>query len=88
MKATLLPMAAVLALSSGIALAADQPVGNGPRAACQADVQKLCPGVQPGMGRIIACLHQNETQVSVACKDALARAREKRAPGVPGSPPG
>jgi hypothetical protein len=88
MNTILLPMAAVLVLSSGLALAVDQPVGSSPRAACQADVAKLCPGVQPGGGRITASLRQNEAQVSVVCKDALAKAREKRAPGAPGSPPG
>jgi hypothetical protein len=88
MKIILIPVVVVLGLSSGIALAADPPVSSGPRAACHADVEKLCPGVQPGGGRIIACLRQNEGQVSVGCKDALAKAREKKTPGVPGSPPG
>ena len=88
MKMILIPVAATLVLSSGLSLAADQPVSNGPRAACKADVETLCPGIQPGGGRIIACLQQNAAQVSAACKDALARAREKRAPAAPGSPPG
>jgi hypothetical protein len=87
MKMILIPFAAVLVLSSGLSLAADQPGSSGPRAACRADVDKLCPGVQPGGGRIIACLQQNEAQVSAACKEALAKAREKKAPGAPGSPP-
>ena len=87
MRKLLVAFAALLVSSSGLSLAADQPGDSGPRAACRADVDKLCAGVQPGGGRIIACLHQNEAQVSAACKDALAKAREKRAPGVPGSPP-
>lgn len=84
MKAMLLALAVVL--SSGIAQAADQP-GTGPRVACKADVEKLCPGVEPGAGRIMACLKQNQAQVSAACKDALAKARERKAPGTPGAPP-
>jgi hypothetical protein len=88
MKMMLTAFAAVLGLSSGLSLAADQSASGGPRAACKADVDKLCPGVQPGGGRIIACLQANEAQVSAACKDALAKAREKRTPGAPASPSG
>lgn len=82
-------LASMLVSSSGAVLAADpQSAESGPRAACRADVEKLCPGVQPGGGRIVACLKENQAQVSAACKDALARAREKRAPGAsPISPP-
>ena len=39
-------------------------------------------------GRIAACLKKNETQVSAACKDAIANARQKKAPQAPGSPQG
>jgi len=88
MKYMLMPVALLLVLSAGAALAADQPLSQSPRAACKSDVDKLCPGIQPGGGRIIACLKQNEAQVSAACKDALAKAREKKAPGAPVSPEG
>ena len=88
MRILLVPFAAILVSSSGVLLAADPSGNNGPRAACQADVDKLCQGVEPGGGGIMACLHQNEDKVSVACKEALAKAREKRRPGAPGSPPG
>jgi Cysteine rich repeat len=30
------------------------------RAACDTDIQKLCPTVQPGGGRIFACLKQHK----------------------------
>ena len=73
---------AMLGLSSTVALAADPP-SNNPRAACKADVEKFCSGVQSGGRRIAACLKQNEEQVSAACKDALAKAREKKT--TPGS---
>jgi hypothetical protein len=36
---------------------------------CRADVKKLCPGVKPGHGRVLACLEGKEDQVSQACKD-------------------
>jgi hypothetical protein len=44
------------------------------RAACEADVQKLCNGVQPGGGRILACLKQHKDEVSVGCKQAVQKA--------------
>jgi hypothetical protein len=45
-------------------------------AACQPDVSSLCSGVQPGEGRILQCLKQNEAKVSQACKDALAKGKK------------
>ena len=44
------------------------------RAACDTDIQKLCPGVQPGGGRIFACLKQHKEQVSDVCKQAVIKA--------------
>jgi hypothetical protein len=89
MKRTFLPLLATLILASGVASAADQPPPGGPRAACKADAEKLCPGVQPGGGRIAACLKQNEAQVSTACKEAIAKSKQnKKAPGAPAAPQG
>jgi hypothetical protein len=39
--------------------------------ACRADAQKLCAGVSPGGGRIVACLRTNEAQLSADCKAQL-----------------
>ncbi len=44
------------------------------RAACDTDIQKLCPGVQPGGGRILTCLKQHKDQVSDVCKQAVIKA--------------
>ena len=44
------------------------------RAACDTDIQKLCPRVQPGGGRIFACLKQHKDQVSDGCKQAVIKA--------------
>ena len=44
------------------------------RAACEADIQKLCAGVKPGGGRILACLKQHKDQVSDGCKQAVVKA--------------
>jgi hypothetical protein len=36
--------------------------------ACDADVQKLCPGVKSGHGRIAKCIKEKEAELSPACK--------------------
>ena len=40
---------------------------------CREDVARLCPGVQPGGGRIIGCLKQHKMEVSVGCAKALQK---------------
>jgi hypothetical protein len=47
------------------------------RAACASDVQKLCPNVPPGGGRILACLKQHRDEVSDGCKRAIVSAMGK-----------
>jgi hypothetical protein len=41
---------------------------------CRGDYDRLCAGVQPGGGRVLACLHEHSHQVSAACGQALPRA--------------
>lgn len=45
--------------------------------ACRADVQKLCKGVQPGGGRMAACLKQHESELSPGCRVRIAETREE-----------
>ncbi|MBZ5651990.1 MAG: cysteine rich repeat-containing protein [Acidobacteriia bacterium] len=45
--------------------------------ACASDVQKLCPSVPPGGGRILACLKQHKDEVSDGCKRAILSAMGK-----------
>jgi len=40
---------------------------------CRGDFQKLCPGVQPGGGRILACLRQHSGSLSQPCRDAMPK---------------
>jgi flavorubredoxin len=54
----------VTALFSGDAMA--QTAAE--RAACQADFEKYCPGVQPGGGRIIECLAKELDKLTPECK--------------------
>jgi hypothetical protein len=44
---------------------------------CREDVARLCPGVQMGGGRIIACLKANKMGVSVGCAKALQAMKAK-----------
>lgn len=44
---------------------------------CVADARKLCNDVQPGEGRIAACLKQHESELSAACKEKQASFRDQ-----------
>jgi Cysteine rich repeat len=44
---------------------------------CKADVARLCPGVQMGGGRIIACLKEHKMEVSVGCAKFLQAMKAK-----------
>ena len=46
--------------------------------ACKGDVAKLCPGVQPGGGKILECLKANRAQVSFGCTKALYQAKKAK----------
>ncbi|WP_044560958.1 cysteine rich repeat-containing protein [Azospirillum sp. B4] len=63
-----------LAVAPGLAFAQDgqHPAARAAMKACQPDRQALCKDVQPGGGRILACLKQNEDKLSADCKAALA----------------
>ncbi|MBB4104447.1 cysteine rich repeat-containing protein [Allorhizobium borbori] len=48
------------------------------RTVCEADLRKLCAGVQPGGGRLAQCLQQNASSISQPCKEKLAAVRAAR----------
>lgn len=50
------------------------------RAVCEADLHKLCAGVQPGNGRLAQCLQKNATSISQPCAEKLAALKATRAP--------
>ena len=62
-------------LGAGVLLAAPLVVAQGlePGKACKADLEKLCPGVEPGHGRILACIEGKTDQLSQACKDDVSK---------------
>ena len=47
------------------------------RNACMGDYEKYCKGVEPGGGRIIACLAKESDKLTPACKKVLAAAEKK-----------
>ena len=49
--------------------------------ACGSDIDRLCPGVPPGEGRIKACMKEHVSQLSAPCFDTLmAAAAAKKEP--------
>lgn len=68
---TLGTLGLALALPAGAA----EKAGKGP---CAEDAAKFCKGVEPGGGRVAACLKEHEKQLSQACVEKRAKAAEKR----------
>jgi hypothetical protein len=44
---------------------------------CKPDVERLCPGVEPGGGRIVACLKAQKMDMSVGCAMALKKMKSQ-----------
>jgi hypothetical protein len=44
---------------------------------CKSDIERLCPGIEPGGGRIIKCLKANKKAMSVGCAMALKKLKGK-----------
>ncbi|MER2269079.1 cysteine rich repeat-containing protein [Methylobacterium oxalidis] len=54
-----------------------QGAPGGPLAACKADAERICPGVQPGGGRLIECLKAHEDDVTIGCAKELKAIKAK-----------
>ncbi|MED5622268.1 cysteine rich repeat-containing protein [Ideonella sp. BN130291] len=75
-------LALACALGATTAFAADAPKADGTVAeACKGDVEKLCPGVQPGEGRVVACLKEHKKDVSKECKTEIVKQRKAHKAG-------
>jgi len=67
-------MAAASLLAIGFAASAAPALAQSEAMAlCRGDVERLCPGVQPGGGRIVACLKEHKMEMSVGCAKALQK---------------
>ena len=81
-------LAAAVALACSLAVAvpamAQQPApaaGQALKEACKGDYKTLCSGVQPGGGRVVACLKQQADKLSPGCKQALTAAQAAKQAG-------
>jgi hypothetical protein len=77
-------IAIAMSLLVNVAYAQQVPAPSGLQIAeaCGGDIDRLCPGVPPGQGRIKACMKQHVSQLSPQCFDTLmaAAAAKKEAP--------
>ncbi len=48
---------------------------DGYRLACASDVKRVCPAVEPGEGRILACLQEHEQDLTEICYQSLPKGR-------------
>ena len=46
---------------------------------CRSDARQFCASIQPGGGRIVACLEERKAELTEDCRSALAKASELRA---------
>jgi hypothetical protein len=74
------------AIIAGAALIAFAPLAahaqgddmSGVKQACGADIQKLCPNIDPGGGRLRGCIRHHWGSLSKDCKTALLDMRAHR----------
>jgi hypothetical protein len=77
-----------LAAAASIDLAQAQSAAQILSAGCADDARKFCSDVQPGGGRIIACLKQNKDSLSDQCKQAAVQASRMSTGGAQSAAPG
>lgn len=65
-------LAGLFCLSLAVVASAEE--GGKP---CADDAAKLCKDVQPGKGRVAKCLKEHKDELSPACKENIAKMREK-----------
>jgi hypothetical protein len=75
----LLSVVAVIGIAAfaSPALAQTRPLTPDMQAAletCRPDIERLCPGVAPGDGRIMACMREHRSEIRQACRAAILSA--------------
>lgn len=48
------------------------------RTYCKPDIERLCPNVEPGGGRIKECLRAQKEQMTVGCAQALQKLQQQQ----------
>jgi hypothetical protein len=48
------------------------------KAACEDDVESLCSNVEPGQGRIMRCMKENQEKLSAGCQAEINEKKELR----------
>jgi hypothetical protein len=67
---------ALFALSTTARAGPNKPIGGkAGEGACHDDVERLCKDVQPGEGRVLACLKSHKKDVSKECTNAIQQMR-------------
>jgi hypothetical protein len=76
---TSLAVALLIVLANQHAVHAQGATGKarGALAACKADADRICPGVEPGGGRLIGCLKEHENDVTIGCAKELKAIKSK-----------
>jgi Cysteine rich repeat len=69
-----LTIVAVLLLSTSAATAQMRAGAMAAARACRPDIRQFCSNVQPGQGRIKACMKAHIQELSDPCKEALFQA--------------
>lgn len=54
---------------------ASNPAVRDAWAKCNADIQKFCPNLQPGGGRIVRCLVANASSLTPECRAGMTSAK-------------
>jgi hypothetical protein len=74
LKKTVVVTGAILLLSSASGLAQTRAGGQAVLKACKPDIARFCSQVQPGQGRIKACMKEHLPELSEPCKEGLFQA--------------
>jgi hypothetical protein len=70
-------LAVALLLLLAVSSSGSTQAAKAPLALCKADAERMCAGIAPGDGKIIACLKQHKNEVSVGCAKALKTTKKK-----------
>ena len=62
----------VLAIAAALLLLGSSAVAQSRARACVADIKKVCADVDPGEGRIAACVKEHLNELSAPCQNLLA----------------